>query len=902
MVKAEGQIRLYINGQEVGNATDNSVFNPGDTFGIALGILDHERAGGDKRLLQGAIDDVRIYDKPISTEEIQALTETEPWPYAWGPNPANGTLYPDTWVTLGWTPGAFAVSHDVYMGDNFDDVNEGTGDTFRGNQTDVFYIAGFPGFAFPEGLNPGSTYYWRIDEVNDQNPDSPWKGDVWSFTVPSKKAYSPQPVVGAKFVDPDVTLNWTAGFGSKLHYVYFGDNFDEVSNATGGASQGAVGYTPGQLEPGKMYYWRVDEFDGAATHTGDVWSFTTAGTGGGLRAEYFTGTEFNTHVLTRIDPQINFNWPADTPPDEAVSANAISVRWTGEIEAAFTETYTFYTNSADGVRLWVDGVQLVDNWTDHDNTENSGNIDLIAGTVYSLQMEYYENGDGAVIELLWSSASTPEQIVPQAALSPPIKASNPSPANRATGTKLAPVLSWNAGDYAASHEVYLGTDEEAVKNATTASPEYKGTKALGDESYDPGKLAWHTKYYWRIDEVNGVNPDSPWIGNLWSFTTGDFLLIDNFEDYNADENQIWFAWHDGLGAGAPGTPNYLPGNGTGSAVGDETTASYTEETIVHGDSQSMPVAYDNNKQGSANYSEVEMTLAEPRNWTDEGVSELSIWFRGYSASVGSFTEGPAGTYTITGSGNADQFHFAYKMLTGAGSIVAKVESVDNTNPWAKAGVMIRETLDPGSVHAMMVVTPGQGISFQRRNTTDGVSSDTTTAGIVAPYWVKIERDLAGNFTASSSANGSTWETQGTFENIQMGTNVNIGLAVTSHDAALTCQAVFTNVTTSGNVTAQWANQDIGIASNDAEPLYVAVSNAAGASAVVVHDNPDAATIDTWTEWVIPLQAFADQGITLTDVDRIAIGLGTRGNMTTPGGSGKMYIDDIRLYRPRGAAE
>jgi hypothetical protein len=188
------------------------------------------------------------------------------------------------------------------------------------------------------------------------------------------------------------------------------------------------------------------------------------------------------------------------------------------------------------------------------------------------------------------------------------------------------------------------------------------------------------------------------------------------------------------------------------------------------------------------------------------------------------------------------------------------------------------------------------VSFQRRPDTGAASAADTTAGITAPYWVKLERDLAGNFKAYSSANGSTWQMLGVAEPIQMGTNVYIGLAVTSHDAALTCQAVFSNVTTTGSVGQQWANQDIGIASNAAEPLYVAVSNSAGAPAVVVHDDPAAATIDTWTEWVIPLQAFADQGINLTNIDRIAIGLGTRGNMTIPGGSGKIFIDDIRLTR------
>jgi hypothetical protein len=304
-----------------------------------------------------------------------------------------------------------------------------------------------------------------------------------------------------------------------------------------------------------------------------------------------------------------------------------------------------------------------------------------------------------------------------------------------------------------------------------------------------------------------------------------------------------------------------------------------------------------------------LTLSVVRDWTAEGVAELSLWFRGNPASVGSFVEGPTGTYTITAAGadiwgTADQFHYAFKTLTGAGSIVAKMLSVDNTDPWAKAGVMIRETLSAGSKFAAIYITPGNGCRFQARTGADvDATSDTSVAtteqiAIVAPYWIKLERDVAGNFRGSYSSDGATWRQMSwNPQNISMSSNVYVGLAVTAHNANATCRVQFSNVTITGNVSQQWASQDVGIISNDAEPLYVAVSNTAGNPALVVHDNPAAANVSTWTEWVIPLSAFSDQGINLTNVDRIAIGMGTRGNMATPGGSGKMYIDDIRLYQP-----
>jgi len=188
-------------------------------------------------------------------------------------------------------------------------------------------------------------------------------------------------------------------------------------------------------------------------------------------------------------------------------------------------------------------------------------------------------------------------------------------------------------------------------------------------------------------------------------------------------------------------------------------------------------------------------------------------------------------------------------------------------------------------------------------TSDTLVATAQQIAITAPYWVKLERDVAGNFRGYYSANGSTWQQMSwNPRNVSMSSNVYIGLAVTSHNTSAICEAVFSNVMITDAVGTQWTSQDIGMLSNDAEPMYIAVSNSTGTPAVVYHDDPAAATIDTWTEWIIPLQTFADQGIVLTDVDRIAIGLGTKGNMTIPGGSGKMFFDDIRLYRPREAAE
>jgi hypothetical protein len=554
--QASGEATLYINGEQVYEQSVSGAQEIAGDWGMGARVgynIDNARP------YTGLMDMLWIFRRSLSEGEIPKAMQGEAYPYALSPDPADGDILEETWATVSWSPGDYAVSHDVYFSDNFNDVNESAAEAFVGNQTLTYFVVGFPGFPYPEGLIPGTTYYWRIDEINPDDPNSPWRGPIWNFSVAPKTAYNPDPADGAEAVDPDTLLSWTAGYGAKLHSIYIGDDYDQVSNATSGANQGATTYKPDTLDTEKVYYWRVDEFDGSETYTGDIWSFTTPGAVGG-----------------------------------------------------------------------------------------------------------------------------------------------PTPANGAVDVKMTTMLSWVASDSAASHDIYVGTSEDAVRNADKASAEYKTNNALGSESYDPGKLDWYTTYFWRIDEVDSQGNTSK--GPLWTFTTADFISVDDFEDYtdnDAENEALWQSWIDGYGVAENGAQaGYL-------------MPPYAEQKNVHGGLQSLPLMYDN-APGAATYSEATLTLSYPRDWTEHDVTALVLWFRG-----------------------------------------------------------------------------------------------------------------------------------------------------------------------TGN--------------NAAEPLYVSVANTGGSAATIVNDDANAAVAGSWTRWVIQLQSLADQGINLTDVNTIAVGVGTKGAMTTAGGTGTVYIDDIALY-------
>ena len=740
----------------------------------------------------------------------------------------------------------------------------------------------------------------------------------------------PDPVDEKIDVIRNVVLGWKPGTGAVKHDVYFGTVFDDVEQATtavdpGGVYKGSVNINTyslaERLELSETYYWRIDAVDASNTiHTGDVWSFTVellaypveniiveaSSSEEGKEAENaVNGSGLDDSGLLHTNESVGNMWLSikDGPQPTWIEF---------EFERAYKLHEMWIWNSNDSLESLIglgfkdvtieysaDGIDYTILGTTHEFARAPGEPDYAHDTTIDF-------GGVAAKHVKLTANSNFEGIFDQFGLSEvrfyyiPVHAREPDPDSGATEVDLDLFLEWGVGREAVEHSVYISSDEQAVIDGTAP------VTTMTEISYGPLTLDLGTIYYWRVDEVNDVETPATWQGDIWNFTTQEYLVVDDFESYDVGNNEIWWAWKDGLGYAAHDNEPAFPGNGTGAAVGDETSDSYTEETIVHGGKQSMPLVYNNNKQGFLTYSEATMTLTSQRDWTERGAEELSLWFRGYPATFSTFIEGPAGTYTMTARSDniadpSDSFHYAYMQLSGPGSIVVKVESVTETSTSAKAGVMIRETLSPDSKYAMVFSRPDGATRFRRRSETAGESLNSVDNTIAIPHWVKLERDAAGLLTASRSEDGINFvplddASLGTSATVQMSTIVYIGLALSSNNPEETCTAVFSEVSTTGTVTGQWQSTDIGILNNDPEPMYVAIANSTGETATVYHDDADAATTDVWTQWIIPLQMFADQGVNLTDIDSISIGLGNPGAPGQPGGSGTLFIDDIGVGR------
>ncbi len=734
----------------------------------------------------------------------------------------------------------------------------------------------------------------------------------------AERADDENPPDGASDVPRDVVLSWTPGAYAATHDVYFGTVFEDVNAASRAnpldvlvsRNQDANSYDiPGVLEYGQTYYWRIDEVNAPPDDfifQGEVWSFTVEPLV--YQVENIIATASIPPFADNQGPQNTVDGSGLTDGQHAV-ADATMWQGTATVDGPVWLLYEFDgIYKLEGMVVWnynnafepflgfgaknvtieysTDGndwATLGDyEWTQAPGKDTyASNIVVDFGGVAAryVRIDINENFNGGAIARYGLSEVQ--------FFYTPVQAREIRPADGQAGVNLNVALAWRAGREAATHEVHFSDDRAMVEDGTAP------VTILAETTYSPGGLAFGKRYYWRIVEVNEAETPSAWPTEVMSFRIAEYAPVDNFEDYTDEVgDEVFSAWVDGYGI-----------NDNGSQVGNDNPP-YTEQIIVHGGRQAMPLTYDNT--GGVRRSVARRTFDPPQNWTAGGADMLRLYYRGNPIAFLPISDSEI---LMSGLGAdiwdvADEFRYGYKQLNGDGSIVARVESVDNTNEWAKAGVMIRETLQDGSAHAMVVVTPRQGVALQYRPVANNVSTSVQQTGLASPYWVKLTR--SGNrFTAQRSADGVTWSSitdtpaASTVE-IPMGTSVYVGLVVCSHDSTTTAQARFSNIATTGAVTGQWQSVSVGLdqpVGNLPDTLSVTVADAAGHAATLVNPDPYAVGATSWSPWYVSLSALAAAGVDTGNVASVALTIGDPGQPSS-GASGVLYVDDIQLGRPR----
>ncbi|MGA2916790.1 MAG: hypothetical protein ABSE89_12270 [Sedimentisphaerales bacterium] len=795
---------------------------------------------------------------------------------AYAPSPANHSVNVQGDPNLSWTPGAGAVTHDVYVGTNFNDVNEAN----RTSHPGLLYYSQSQAsnYCDPGILQPYTTYYWRIDEVNGVNIQ---KGAVWDFMT----AYTGMGVVVG---DWENGMNgWEATWQGNTTFSY-STNGATIGNYTLGVK--TVKTTNAPQDPG---YWIIKR-DGVLDLNNMKLQIDVT-----LLASEWSGQTVTLGPLC-VQADLPHSWSQyrSVGPDSVTvgTTNRKTGGLAGETWSGGTSAYRTLTFDLTGPTSFESPAYTHTDWG------NATKMTILIALQNGAQGPgkfYLDNVRLVNIRL----------------------ASNPRPTTLATDINTTPTLGWTKGKDATSHDVYFGTDETAVTNATKTSDPcgvYKTTTTPDtNTNYVPGLLEKGKTYYWRIDE-NGA-AGSPWKGLIWRFTTAEYVFVEDYESYtNVSPKRIF-------------DPNgWIKGGG--GKVGYD-SSDYAEVTIVHGGMQSMP--FDYNNLASPYDSNATRTFTSPQDWTAESVKSLELWCRGWPASVGSFTG--SDPYTITATGEDiwnvmdlrqgqdanitryhDEFHYAYKQITAGDdddyvTIIAKVNSISDTSPWAKAGVMVRKSLDPNSRNGFMCITPEMGAAWQYRENDSNVSIsyDYYTRGedysalkdINAPYWVKLVIDTYngnGNVEAYYSVNGTNWYYV-TGGNPVITLPFYVGLAVTAHNAAATCTAGFSNVSIIAGAMSSWNHQDIGIKSNIAAPLYVTLqddNSVGGDAATVTYSDPNIALQSNWQAWDIALNDFKvnNPSLNLEKIKKITLGVWHR--PADPCGKGTLYFDDIRLYPPR----
>ena len=921
---AKQQVRLYLDGdlkKTISISGTPLLMQSGES--MQIGGTGYAGEG-----MNGLIDDVRIYKRALTTAEVRSMVP--PKVKARKPSPADGAtgvMMP----LLTWTPGETALFEDVCLGDTPELTAANRVSTHQSIMFKMYYHVMPP-------LVPGQKYYWRIDAVEADGTVR--TGDVWSFTMAPLEAFNPMPPDGAMYQILDVDLAWTSGQNAKSHKLWFGTNKDDVANGAAGVDKGVLNMPQFTLPPLTLettYYWRVDETDlSNVVHPGQVWSFTTTipGLGFAKRELWMNSSSGTTIADIYADARypgsptdVNDKMPNFESPQTAPDASNYIGKLSAWLHVPATGKYTFWVAADDQAQLFLGAdpdsavvIASVNSWTNPQEWDKLGEqksqpIQLEAGRYY-LMAHWKEGGGGDNCAAAWQGPGIPTRELITATYLKPFEALwafGPRPRNNEPNTTQTPELQWSAGTRATKHQIYLSDDRDAVANGEPGGPAYRGEQAADQTSFDPGQLEFSTTYYWRVDEVNDTAVGSPWKGAVWSFTTADFIVVDNFESCTNDSPyRLFQTWIDGWGFSEDEFfPTGNAGNGTGATVGHDIWAEGTpytdivETSIVRpGSTKSMPLGYDNSN--SPFNSEAERTWASPQNWTLNNSKILSIQVQGHPLMSTTAVSETGGKMRLTGAGAdiwgaSDEFTFAYKTLNGDGTLIAKVASNGTgTNTWAKGGVMIRDSLEGRSASAQMVLTggAGNGGAFQNRATAgldmganDATSNTTLATAITLPYWVKIERS-GDTMTGSISSDGTAWTLVNAVD-VVMTAPVYIGICVTSHAPGENRTYQFEGIKSTGGVSGQWQGAIIDSPLyNSPQDFYVLLQDSLGKSFVV--SNAAAVNSAGWLDVQIPLSQFT--GVNAGKIKKMIVGVGSHTNPVADG-SGEVFIDDIRVIKP-----
>jgi hypothetical protein len=454
------------------------------------------------------------------------------------------------------------------------------------------------------------------------------------LVVPPSQAYNPYPGDKAtEVILQKILLTWTGNEKAIKHDVYFGAAVADVNSASrtnlssvkSSVAQDANSFDPGSLERGRTYYWRVDEVmaDGTIAR-GEIWSFTMEPVSYPIAGVTATASSFNPNM----GPEKAVNGSgmsgdchSNVATDMWLSGkNAAQPTW---IQFAFDKVYkldkvlvwnsnqamesmfgfgvkdVLVEYSTDGT-TWasLDQVEVAQASGDVDCTPS--NVDLGGAVAKYVKFTIKSNWGGMFVQ--YGLSEVRFYYIP-------VWAREPKPAAAATGLNPQVSLNWRSGREAASHQIYLSTDKQAVQNGTAP------VVSVTAPSYDAAVNLAQT-YYWKVVEVNEAKVPAAWEGDVWSFTTAQALVVDDFESYtDAEGKEIYRAWIDGYDNPAK----------NGAIVGYD-KAPFAERTIRHGGQQSMPLAYNNT--GGAVYSEAERTFNPPQDWSQYGITTLTLWFRG----------------------------------------------------------------------------------------------------------------------------------------------------------------------------------------------------------------------------------------------------------------------------------